>query len=131
MIPYRRLITMLEYKGKEAGIKVQEHEESYTSKCDALALESFQECKERTVKRRFTRDLYKSSTGRIINADVNGALNILRKSCMEMYAELITGIEIVIQESKALFNPIKLSLVELRDLNPSRCLGQGRAIRGA
>ena len=48
-----------------------------------------------------------------------------------MHAELITGIEIVIQESKALLNPIKLSLVELRDLNPSRCLGQGRAIRGA
>ena len=61
-----------------AGIDFIEHEESYTSKCDALALEEV--CKhENYLGKRVKRGLFRSSVGKIINADQNGALNILRK----------------------------------------------------
>jgi putative transposase len=53
-------------------------EESYTSKCDALALETIQK-QESYLGKRVKRGLFKSSVGKIINADINGAINIARK----------------------------------------------------
>ena len=53
-------------------------EESYTSKCSFLDDEDI--CKhEEYSGKRIKRGLYKASDGRLINADVNGALNILKK----------------------------------------------------
>jgi len=77
-IPFRKLINMLFYKGADNGILVVEVKESYTSKCDALALESIKHHDEYLGDRK-KRGLFKSSTGHCINADINGALNILRK----------------------------------------------------
>lgn len=68
----------MEYKCNMNGIKFQSHEESYTSKCDALALEPIGKHEE-YLGRRVKRGLFRSSTGKVINADQNGALNILRK----------------------------------------------------
>ena len=77
-LPFARLTSYLSYKCKLAGIDFIEHEESYTSKCDALALEEV--CKhEGYLGKRVKRGLFRSSVGKIINADQNGALNILRK----------------------------------------------------
>lgn len=77
-LPFARLTSYLGYKCKLAGIDFIEHEESYTSKCDALALEEV--CKhEDYLGKRVKRGLFRSSVGKIINADQNGALNILRK----------------------------------------------------
>ena len=77
-LPFARLTSYLIYKCKLAGIDFIEHEESYTSKCDALALEEV--CKhEGYLGKRVKRGLFRSSVGKIINADQNGALNILRK----------------------------------------------------
>lgn len=77
-LPFARLTSYLGYKCKLAGIDFIEHEESYTSKCDALALEEV--CKHDTyLGKRVKRGLFRSSVGKIINADQNGALNILRK----------------------------------------------------
>lgn len=77
-LPFARLTSYLGYKCKMAGIDFIEHEESYTSKCDALALEEV--CKhENYLGKRVKRGLFRSSVGKIINADQNGALNILRK----------------------------------------------------
>ena len=60
------------------GISVIVTEESYTSKCSFLDDEDI--CKhEEYVGKRIKRGLYKASDGRLINADVNGALNILKK----------------------------------------------------
>lgn len=78
-IPHAKLIDYISYKSKKRGIKVVEQEESYTSKCDSLALEGVQKHSEYLGKRT-RRGLYKSSTGVVLNADVNGAINILRKS---------------------------------------------------
>ena len=69
---------MIKYKANEVGINVVVTEESYTSKCSFLDNEPL--CKQTSYKgSRVKRGLFKSSTGVIINADVNGALNILRK----------------------------------------------------
>ena len=76
-IPHRRLIDKILYKAKLVGIDVIEHEESYTSKCDALALEPI--CKhEKYLGKRVKRGLFQSSTNKLINADVNGSINIAR-----------------------------------------------------
>ena len=77
-VPFFKLLSMLRYKCKMAGINFAEQEESYTSKCDSLAFESVEKHEEYKGKRIF-RGLFKSSTGKVLNADINGALNILRK----------------------------------------------------
>ena len=77
-IPYYKLLNMLTYKCELLGITVHITEESYTSKCSFLDNEEI--CKHEDYKgKRIKRGLYKSSDGRLINADVNGALNILKK----------------------------------------------------
>ena len=78
-IPHAKLINYIEYKAKSLGIKVILKEESYTSKCDSLALESVQKHAS-YLGRRIKRGLFKSSTGKVLNADINGAINILRKA---------------------------------------------------
>lgn len=83
-IPYSMLISMITYKAEDKGIKVIEQEESYTSKASALDFDEipvYQDGKERIPfsGKRIHRGLYRSGTGIIINADINGASNILRK----------------------------------------------------
>ena len=77
-IPFYKFINMLTYKCELIGIAVTINEESYTSKCSFLDNEEI--CKHDEYKgKRIKRGLFKSSDGRLINADVNGALNILKK----------------------------------------------------
>ena len=77
-MPYKTLIEQLEYKAKLVGLKVLTTEESYTSKCSALDLEPI--CKHEVyVGKRRTRGLFMTKLGHLINADANGALNIIRK----------------------------------------------------
>jgi len=78
-IPHSRFIDMLKYKASLEGINVILQEESYTSKCSFLDNEPIQkhECYKGT---RIKRGLFKSEERGIINADVNGSLNILRKA---------------------------------------------------
>ena len=77
-IPYYKLLNMLTYKCELHGISLTVTEESYTSKCSFLDSEPL--CKHDSYcGRRIHRGLFKSSSGKLINADVNGALNILRK----------------------------------------------------
>lgn len=77
-IPHWKLLQMILYKCSLVGIMVITHEESYTSKCDSLAFESIEKHDSYTGVR-MKRGLFQSSIGVLINADVNGALNILRK----------------------------------------------------
>lgn len=77
-IPHATLIEMITYKLQEEGIHVQLTEESYTSKCDHLAFEPM--ChQDKYLGKRKKRGLFVSSIGRLINADVNGAIGIARK----------------------------------------------------
>ena len=77
-IPFYKFLKMLEYKCKMVGIQLVTQEESYTSKCDSLAFEEIG--KHESYKgARTKRGLFISSTGKAVNADLNGSLNILRK----------------------------------------------------
>ena len=77
-IPFYKFIRMLKYKCELVGIIVTTNEESYTSKCSFLDNEEI--CKHEKYKgSRVKRGLFRASNGRLINADVNGALNILKK----------------------------------------------------
>lgn len=77
-IPYERFINMLRYKCMMCGICFIEQEESYTSKCDSLLFESVEK-HEKYHGKRIKRGLFQSGIGKLINSDVNGALNIMRK----------------------------------------------------
>lgn len=77
-IPFEMLINQLVYKAEEIGIIVKLAEESYTSKIDHLAGELFGH-KEKYLGKRIHRGLFKSSIGKVINSDVNGAIGIMRK----------------------------------------------------
>ena len=62
----------------EYNIQVHIVEESYTSKIDHLILETIEK-KEEYLGTRVKRGLFKSSCGKILNADINGAIGIMRK----------------------------------------------------
>lgn len=77
-IPFARLIEMIQYKAKEHGIAVILTEESYTSGTSFIDDES--PVKESyNKKRRVHRGLFVSNKGLNINADLNGAYQILKK----------------------------------------------------
>ena len=87
-IPYKTFVDKLMYKCEDYGIKVILTEENYTSKIDHLAGEKMQ--KHKTYKgRRIHRGLFLSSTGIAINADVNGALGIMRKVFSESAKQIV------------------------------------------
>lgn len=77
-IPFLIFVQQLEYKCKLEGINVVLTEESYTSKCSFLDNEPLQK-KDSYLGKRVSRGLFKTSTNKLINADLNGSLNILRK----------------------------------------------------
>ena len=77
-IPFNMFIQQLEYKGKMEGINVIATEESYTSKTDHFVKEPMKHLDERKGKR-IRRGLFKSSIGKVLNADINGAIGIMRK----------------------------------------------------
>ena len=81
------------------GIHLVVVEESYTSKCDAFVMKDIG--KHETYQgKRIKRGLYQSSVGKLINADVNGALNIMRKVFNNSAKRII--------DRGLLFNPMKL-----------------------
>lgn len=92
-IPHTRFIEMLTYKAALVGIQVEIQEESYTSKASFLDLDSIPTYKpdDETVYtfsgRRVKRGLYRASGKRFLNADINGAYNILRKSRPDAFAK--------------------------------------------
>ena len=85
-IPYRKLRDKLIYLCKLYGIEFKLQEESYTSKAsffdgDEIPIYDKENPQEYIFSgKRIKRGLYQTSTGKLINADCNGALNILRKS---------------------------------------------------
>ena len=85
-IPYGKLRDKLIYLCKLYGIEFKLQEESYTSKAsffdgDEIPIYDEENLQEYIFSgKRIKRGLYQTSTGKLINADCNGALNILRKS---------------------------------------------------
>lgn len=90
-IPHARFIEMLTYKAQLAGIVVKVIEESYTSKCSFLDNEPCVKHSEYRGKR-IKRGLFRVGDGRLINADVNGSANIIKKAFPNAFAEGIQGV---------------------------------------
>jgi len=78
-IPFGQFCIKLKSKCEKYGMNYESTEESYTSKVDHLVKE---EMKHQDVYagKRVHRGLFRSSTGILLNADVNGALGIILKS---------------------------------------------------
>ena len=85
-IPYGQLRSKLEYLCRLNGIIFVKQEESYTSKSsfwdrDDIPVYNADNPREYQFSgKRVHRGQYKTASGKTINADVNGALNIMRKS---------------------------------------------------
>ncbi|WP_245596758.1 RNA-guided endonuclease InsQ/TnpB family protein [Shimazuella kribbensis] len=84
-VPHHRLIRMIEYKAMEKGIDVVTMEESYTSKAsfvdhDPIPTYGENDSKQLFSGKRIKRGLYQTKQGKWLNADVNGAANILKKA---------------------------------------------------
>ncbi len=77
-IPFNRFIDLLRYKCENYGIEFKETEESYTSKTDHSIFEEMKHLEERKGKRKY-RGLFKQACKKVLNADLNGAIGILRK----------------------------------------------------
>src|SRR5262249_19213632 len=91
--PHARFIEMLTYKAALVGIQVRVTEESYTSKAsflDADPLPDYDAARldlPRFSGKRVKRGLYRAANGTPINAEVNGAYNIIRKGAPEAFAQ--------------------------------------------
>ena len=85
-LPYETFIEQLRYKCQLRGISVIVQEESYTSKASFLDNDDIPVYGEagnpKFSGHRIMRGLYQSGNGQLINADVNGSYNILRKGLM-------------------------------------------------
>jgi IS605 OrfB family transposase len=86
MLPYGQFKNRLRYLCNIYGITYVEQEESYTSKANFWGKDEIPIWNPLNPKqgnftgKRIRRGLYRTDDGKILNADVNGALNILRKS---------------------------------------------------
>jgi putative transposase len=119
-VPHARLIEMLEYKAVLVGIRVMVQEESYTSQSSFLNLDpipvygSIGALDVTFSGKRIKRGLYKTSEGRLINADVNGSYNILRKAI-----------------PNALCNGIGSCVVQPRRVNPLEVKKKGEGLHAS
>ena len=90
-VPHAQLSWMLMYKAQAAGIKVVLQEESYTSKADVTSADPIPEYGKEAGEapvfsgKRVSRGTYRCADGTMINADCNGAANILRKAFPESF----------------------------------------------
>ena len=109
-IPHDRMFQLIQYKANQLGIVVIGTNESYTSQTSFLDGEepihaNGDKARARKglmpARRRVKRGLYRSNDGTLLNADINGALQILRKVVPNAYADGIEGIGLC---------PVKLSL---------------------
>ena len=110
-IPYNMLVQMLEYKCKLAGINFIIVNEAYTSKCSFLDREKISK-HDSYAGKRVRRGLFISSNGIMINADVNGSLNIMRIGLEKQNVKLDVVEEILRPENKRfVLNPVRLCYI--------------------
>lgn len=102
-IPFYDLINKISYKAKLIGINLITHEESYTSKIDHMAFEPLKK-QDAYLGKRKRRGLFQSSIGKLINADINGAIGIGRKVFGDSYVSRII-------DSGLAFNPIRINIL--------------------
>ena len=98
-IPYCSLLNKIKDRFSDKNIAVILQEESYTSKCDSIGCEEIKK-HDTYMGQRINRGLFSSSKHVYLNADINGAINIMRK--------LIDIKDI--ENNKKIFNPQKINI---------------------
>jgi len=106
-VPHARFIALLRYKAGLVGIQVRITEESYTSKASFLDADPLPVYDAATPAspfsgKRVKRGLYQAANGRRLNADVNGAYNILRKVVPDAFGNGIGGVVV---------HPVRIALM--------------------
>lgn len=107
-IPHNMFVNQLKYKCQLEGINVIEQEESYTSKVsffdnDFIPVYGQNDEQFKSSGKRIKRGLYKTSKGLVLNADINGSLNIMRKYLNEVCDDLISP-----ANRGLVMNPVKI-----------------------
>jgi len=90
-VPFNKLIEMIKYKAEDEGIKTIIVNEAHTSKCSFLDEETIKH-HDTYLGKRISRGLFKTLSEKIINADVNGAYNIIKKAFPNAFANGIQGV---------------------------------------
>lgn len=104
-IPFHKVVQQLQYKLQLLGIELILQEESYTSKTSFFDKEPVH--KHQTYQgRRVKRGLFRTNKGILVNADVNGSLNIFRKAIKNLQKEV----------HDTLLEPVDIGFV----MNPAR-----------
>lgn len=99
-LPIMKFADIVKYKCELEGITVIFNEESYTSKCSFFDNEEI--CKhDEYIGKRIKRGLFRTADGYLINADVNGSYNIMKKAIPNALANGIEGLGV---------NPIVLTI---------------------
>ncbi|MEO3707105.1 RNA-guided endonuclease TnpB family protein, partial [Trichormus azollae HNT15244] len=96
---------------KSKGIKVIITEEYYTSQASALdgdALPKYGDRKPELTGKRMARGLYKIGNSRLLNADINGSFNMMRKVIPDVFDQGIKGLP---------FNPVVLEPLRMTRLS--------------
>lgn len=95
MIPLYRFRQKLQYQCELHGIKYCPQEESYTSKANSLNCDEIPVYGDSIIPvftgKRIKRGLYESNDGVVINADINGSVNILRKYISTCKSKAVTA----------------------------------------
>jgi putative transposase len=116
-IPFQTLIQQIQYKAALIGIAVVLVEEAHTSKCSFVDNESIEHHDQYAGQRgvynpetkKVMRGHFKTQEGKVINSDINGAYNILRKAFPKaIAADGIEGLGLV---------PYSVKLTELKQWN--------------
>jgi IS605 OrfB family transposase len=98
-IPFYLFKRKLENKCYSLGINFQLVNEAYTSKCSFVDNESIKKHDE-YIGKRIKRGLFRTENGTLINADINGAANILRK--------VVSKVAITDEIMDSIVSPVKL-----------------------
>ena len=108
-IPFSKLIQQVGYKAEEVGIELKEQEEAHTSKCSFLDDESV-EHHTKYAGKRIKRGIFRTASGTLINADVNGGYNIIKKAILKAFdADGIEGVAL---------HPLRYSVTD-KEINKS------------
>ena len=102
-IPFFKLIQKIQYKAELAGIDVIFTEESYTSKASFKNRDMLDGSVLTGI--RSSRGMYKNADGSLVNADINGSLNICRKVIQD--TEVLSRLDRSLAARPVKINPIR------------------------
>lgn len=113
-VPFWNLMQKIRYKAELAGLEVVFTEEAYTSQASFLDRDPLPKYEKDVAPPKFSgkrigRGRYRTSDGRIINADVNGSGNIGRKVIRD--EDVILRLDRSVAATPVRINPLKVACV--------------------